>query len=83
MWVAAQSHHESRGLTKAAKRAVQLAELQGLRTQWTARTLRVQGQSIIFAALFLAPGEGVAGANLITPTEVGVYLKAYSLPHRP
>ena len=30
--------------------------------------------------LYLAPGQGLAGSNLVTLTEAGAYLKGYGLP---
>jgi hypothetical protein len=80
VWVAAQSHLQSSGLTVEHKRSVQQPEHQGLSTQWTARQLRTKGQTILVVVLYLAPGQGLAGSNLVTLTEVGAYLKAYGLP---
>ena len=69
----------SSGLSKDAKQAVQTDEHPGTSAQWTARTLRVKGQSVMVVVLYLAPGEGLSGASLIILTGVGVYIKAFGL----
>jgi hypothetical protein len=80
VWIQTRAHLQQRGLTVEAKNAIQLDEHKGLETQWTARTVRMCGHDIIFAVVYLAPGEGLQGANYATLQEVGIYLRVMG-PH--
>jgi hypothetical protein len=80
VWIQARSHLQQRGLTAEAKRAVQLDEYAGLETQWMARTVRMSGHDVVYAVVYLAPGEGLQGANHITLQEVGAFLQAKGAP---
>ncbi len=80
VWIQTRSHLQQRGLTVEAKNAIQLDEHAGLETQWAARTVRMRGHDVIFAVVYLAPGEGLQGANRITLQEVGTYLKVMGAP---
>ncbi len=80
VWVQTRSHLQQSGLTEESKTAVQKDEHRGLETQWTARRVRMQGHDVIFAAVYLAPGEGLQGANHVTLQEVGTYLKVMGAP---
>ena len=78
--VQSRAHLQQKGLTKEAKAAVQLDEYMGLGTQWMARTIRMKGHDVVFAVIYLAPGEGLRGCNYVTLQEVGAYLRAVGSP---
>jgi hypothetical protein len=80
VWVQTRAHLQQKGLTKEAKAAVQLDEYAGLDTQWMARTVRMDGHDVVFAVIYLSPGEGLRGSNYITLQEVGAYLRAVESP---
>ena len=80
VWIQARAHLQQRGLSAEAKNAIQLTEYAGVETQWTARTIRMSGYDVVFAVVYLAPGEGLQGANYLTLQEVGTYLKVLGNP---
>ncbi len=80
VWIQSRSHLQQRGLSAEAKGAIQLAEYAGMETQWTARTIRMSGYDVVFAVVYLAPGDGLQGSNYITLQEVGTYLKVMGAP---
>ncbi len=80
MWIQARAHLQQRGLSAEAKNAIQLTEYAGVETQWTARTIRMSGYDVVSAVVYLAPGEGLQGANYLTLQEVGTYLKVLGNP---
>ncbi len=81
VWVATRASLQGSGMPLDVKRAVQRPEHQGLSTQWTARQIRTRGTTLLIVVLYLAPGQGLAGSNLVTLTEVGTYIRGMGLPY--
>ena len=73
--VATAKHHCQRGLGKDSKEAIQAPGNAGLATQWISRTRRAKGQDVLFCTVYLAPGLGLEGTNLITLQELGTYIR--------
>ncbi len=80
VWIGARSHLQQQGLSLASKQAVQADEYRGLSTQWTARTVPTAGHDVLVVVVYLAPGLGLQGTNLITLQEVGMYIRAQGKP---
>ncbi len=77
--VAAAKHLCQRGLSQEVKEGIQAPEHMGLATQWTARVARAQRREILFCLVYLAPGLGLDGTNVITLQELGANIKAMGL----
>ena len=70
----------ARALKPLEKESVQQEEHQGMRTQWTATTVRVEAMDIVVGTAYLAPGMGLQGSNWTTLLELSDYLHVQGLP---